>query len=121
MDLVQPSCVNLWVGPVVNGIPYALKRDGLLNVVLTCARDISKTVPHGPRRAEMHEVREAFGRWDDKFQTLLSLAQGCTKWTLLQTPEGPYWTHPNRKFALLGDSAHAMLPYLWVQSRPVYW
>ena len=121
MDLVQPPCFNLWVGPGVNAITYVLKRDGLLNVVLTCAHDISKTVPHGPRRAEINEAREAFSRWDDKFQTLLSLAQRCTKWTLLQTPEAPYWTHPDGKFALFGDSAHARLPYLWVQSRPVYW
>lgn len=119
MDLVQPPYVNHWVGPGANATTYPLKRNCLLNVVLTCACDISKTIQHGLRKAEIHEAREVFGRWDDRFQTLLSLAQGCTKWTLLQTPEAPYWTHPDGKCALLGDSAHAMLPYLWVQSRPV--
>ena len=119
MDLVQPPYVNHWVGPGANAITYALKRNCLLNVVLTCACDVSKTIQHGLRKAEIHEASEVFGRWDDRFQTLLSLAQRCTKWTLLQTPEAPYWTHPDGKCALLGDSAHAMLPYLWIQSRPV--
>ena len=112
VNLVQPPCINLWVGPGAHAMTYALKRDDLLNIVLTCSHDVSTTIQHGPQRAEIAEAREAFSRWDAKFQALLGIAQGCSKWTLFQAPDAAYWTHPDGKFALLGDSAHAMLPFL---------
>ena len=112
VDLIQPPCINLWVGPGAHAMTYALKRDGLLNIVLTCAHDISTTVQHGPQKADIAEARKAFSQWDAKFQSLLSIAQSCSKWTLLQAPIATHWTHPDGKFALLGDSAHAMLPFL---------
>lgn len=111
-SLVKPPCINLWVGPGAHAMTYALKRDGLLNIVLTCAHDISHTVLPGPQKVDIREAREAFKDWDKKFQTLLGLATGCAKWTLLHTPGPAYWVHPDGKFALLGDAAHAMLPFL---------
>ena len=114
VSLVQPPCINLWVGPGAHAMTYALKRDGLLNIVLTCAHDAAQSVEPGPHFVEISEARRAFSRWDEKFQTLLGLAHGCSRWTLFETPESGHWIHPDGKFALLGDSAHAMLPFLWV-------
>ena len=102
LDLVDPPCVNLWVGPGYSAVTYALKRDNLLNIVLTCTHDPAKTVIHSPQRAEISEVREAFQCWDGNFQKLFGLAQGCRKWTLLETPEPAFWTHSDSNFALLG-------------------
>nr|UZP47902.1 FAD binding domain-containing protein [Cladonia uncialis subsp. uncialis] len=112
VDLVQPPCINLWLGPGAHAMTYALKRDSLLNIVLTCAHDVSNTIEHGPRKVEIDEVRNAFTQWDPRFQSILDVAQTCSKWTLLETPEPAFWTHPEGNFALLGDSAHAMLPFL---------
>ena len=78
IHLVQPPCINLWVGPGAHAITYLLKRDDLLNIVLTCSHDISTTVQHDPQRAEIAEAREAFSRWDAKFQALLGIAHGCS-------------------------------------------
>ena len=111
-DLVDPPCVNLWVGPGSFVVTYALKRDNLLNIVMTRAHDPAQTVTHGPQRADVSEVREAFAAWDGRFQKLLGLAQGCSKWTLLETRASASWTHADGNFALLGDAAHAMLPWL---------
>lgn len=111
-DLIQPPSINFWVGPGAHAISYALKRDGLLNIVLTCEHDASTTAQHGPLQADMAEVRQAFSQWDAKFQAVLDIAQGCSKWNLFEAPEATYWTHPDGKFTLLGDSAHAMLPFV---------
>ncbi|KAL8687848.1 MAG: hypothetical protein Q9218_006093 [Villophora microphyllina] len=112
VDLVRPPCLNLWVGPGANAMSYALKRDNLFNVVTTCAHDISTTVQHAPRKVDIEEVRKAFSQWDPKLQALLGIAQECSKWTLFEAPEAASWIHPDGKFALIGDAAHAMLPFL---------
>ena len=112
VNLVQPPCINLWVGPGAHAMTYALKRDGLLNIVLTCAHDPAKSIDHGPQKADIKEAIKAFSHWDENFKTLLGLAQGCSKWNLFEPPKSGPWIHPNGKFALIGDSAHAMLPFL---------
>ena len=68
VDLIQPPCINLWVGPSAHAMTYALKSDGLLNTALTCAHDVSTAVQHGPQRADIAEAREAFSQWDGKLQ-----------------------------------------------------
>ena len=115
-DLVQPPSIKFWVGPGAHAMSYALKRDGLLNIVLTCKHDLSTTSQHGPLQADMAEVRQAFSHWDSKLQALLDIAKECSKWNLFEAPEASYWTHPDGKFTLLGDSAHAMLPFLYVNA-----
>lgn len=117
--LVDPPCINLWVGPGAHAMTYALKRDSLLNIVLTCAHDDSHDVRPGPKFVEIREAQEAFKDWDQNFQTLLGLAQACAKWTLLHPPTPDYWVHTEGRFALLGDSAHAMLPFMYVPSPPL--
>ena len=111
-DLVKTPNINCWVGPEANAVTYSLKKDDILNIVLTRAYGIDEQVRYGPQKIEVSEVRKVFRQWDPRFQTLLSFAQECSKWNLLQPNETPHWTHPNGKFALLGDSAHAMLPFL---------
>lgn len=112
VGLVKPPNINLWVGPDANAVAYLLRKDNLYNIVLTRARDPADSVQHGPQRAEINEVRRAFDQWEPRFKTLLNIAQQCSKWTLFEYSELPRWTHPAGKFALLGDSAHAMLPFL---------
>lgn len=112
VSLVEPPCITLWVGPGAFAMAYAVKKDELFNVVLTCIHDLTETLEQGPQRADINEVKQAFSQWDGKLRLLLDLAQGCGRWNLFETPEPAYWTHPNGKFTVLGDAAHPMLPWL---------
>ena len=112
VDLVQPPCINFWVGPDSFGMAYPLKKDDILSITLTRAHDHLTTVEQAPQRVEIADARHEFSKWNNKFQRVLDLAQGAIKWTLFDTPEVVRWTHPDGKFALLGDSAHVMLPFL---------
>ena len=57
-------------------------------------------------------MRDFFAKWDPRLETLLSIAQETSKWRLQNSEEMKKWGHPSGKFALLGDSCHATLPYL---------
>ena len=112
VDLVQPPCINFWVGPSAFCMAYPLKKDDVLSLTLTCAHDPSTEVEHVPHRVEVADVKRDFSKWNSKFQKVLDLARGCSQWTLFEAPEVAYRTHPDCKFTLLGDSAHVMLPFL---------
>jgi salicylate hydroxylase len=62
----------------------------------------------------IEEMRAFFGNWDLKLKKLLSLAGTCQKWKLQNSDPSalPTWVHPHGTFCLLGDAAHATLPYL---------
>lgn len=111
-DLAHPANVNLWMGPGSHAVTYVVKHDSLLNVALTVPQASHDKTQYGLQRATIPEIRDALQGWDSRFLGLLNLAQDCAKWSLLQAREIENWTHPNRRFALIGDAAHAMVPSL---------
>ena len=62
--------------------------------------------------AEIDEIERSIEQWDPQFRNLFQHAQQVSKWTLAECSDLPSWNHPTKKITLLGDSAHAMLPYL---------
>lgn len=113
-ELLKRASVNLWLGPDAHAVSYLL-RDDILNVVIVCAEKTvpARTIMYGPQQADLDELRDALSTWDPAIQGLLEVGKSdCTMWTLLQINEVPRWSHPHGRFSLIGDAAHAMLPYL---------
>lgn len=104
--------INWWVGPQGNALTYPLKRGGLLNIVTTNVHPPDATVQFAPQPVSQAEVAEAFEGWDPLFHKLLSLTTTCARWTLLHTDMASQWTGEMGNIALIGDAAHAVLPYL---------
>ena len=68
----------------------------------------TSTLPGNPS-----EMRSLFSTWDPLIPKLLSLCTSVFKWRLTTRPQPePSWSHPSATFTLLGDAAHATLPYL---------
>ncbi|KAI1845196.1 hypothetical protein JX265_006966 [Neoarthrinium moseri] len=112
-ELTRQASVNLWMGPDAHGVSYLLRND-ILNVVLVHA-DHSGTqeVMFGPQKADLDELKRVFSGWDPALTELMQVQQSeCTKWTLFQIDELDRWSHDSGRFALIGDAAHAMLPFL---------
>ena len=111
--LVDPPQVLAWYGPGSHAICYQLGKDSIFNIVLTIPDKRSGEAPIlGPQPTDLKTIRRYCATWDPKFQKLLLLAEKALKWNLLQTNELESWVHERGRFALLGDSAHATLPYL---------
>ena len=109
--LVNPPTVHYWLGPNAHAVAYAL-GDGLLNLVLILPNARGAEATFGPQPADMDQIRDSVTDWNSTFRKLLGLAQQASKWPLVECSDLSVWTHPAGKFTLLGDSAHAMLPYL---------
>lgn len=60
----------------------------------------------------LREMREHFAGWDERLTKVISLIHTTLKWPLYSLPCLPTYIHPSSKLLILGDGAHAMLPYM---------
>lgn len=99
---------TLWLGPGRHFVHYPVSAGKLVNVVAI--------VPAGDWRDEswvaegrVADLAAEFLGWDDRIGTLIAAATETKRWALYDRSPLPRWTRG--RLTLLGDSAHAMLPY----------
>lgn len=61
-------------------------------------------------KADREALLKRFRSWPADVRNLLNLSQTWLKWALCSVDASAPWTHGN--VAILGDAAHAMLPYM---------
>jgi salicylate hydroxylase len=94
---IAMECVNLWMFPHAHVVHYPVGKAPKLNLVVIAPKNAS--------------VSSHFANATDKLQLMLSLLSGqSSPWRALYAPRLPKWTRDG--VLLLGDAAHAALPYL---------
>ena len=109
-ELIEHMSNDLWIGPDIFVVGYLLQEDGLYNIVLVAPDTIPEDVDVSEATPE--EMKELLKGWDPRLQALLGVVQQTQKWRMLTSREMEYWGDKDGKFTLLGDAAHASLPYL---------
>ncbi|EUC32993.1 hypothetical protein COCCADRAFT_37114 [Bipolaris zeicola 26-R-13] len=104
--------VNYWIGPDAHAVNYVLRGGKLFNMVLLVPDDM----PAGANTlaGNVEEMRALYKDWDPRIRKLLALCTSVAKWRLMIRPGlDPTWSHTRSSaFTILGDAAHATLPYL---------
>lgn len=108
---VEDPQVNYWIGPDAHAVNYVLRGGKLFNMVLLVPDDM----PAGANTlaGNVEEMRALYKDWDPRIPKLLALCQSVAKWRLMIRPGlDPTWSHASGAYTILGDAAHATLPYL---------
>ena len=94
--------IGLWLGKDIHVVHYPVRSGEEVNVVVT-ARD--------PKRASagFPDVGKKIARWAAPIAALANLT-GWKAWPISEVRPGGRWT--SGPVALLGDAAHAMVPYV---------
>jgi salicylate hydroxylase len=101
--------VQLWMGPNAHLVAYPISNARQINVVAIVPGTWNR--PGWSAPGETSEIKNAFASlgWPGSARMIVGAVDGWRKWALFTIPGGGEWT--DGAIALLGDAAHAMLPF----------
>ena len=101
--------VQLWMGPDAHLVAYPISGARQINVVAVVPGTWNR--PGWSAPGETSEIKNAFAssKWAGPARMMIGAVDGWRKWALFTVPADGQWT--KEAIALLGDAAHAMLPF----------
>lgn len=108
---IMPPVMSVWMGSGRHAVCYYLRGGELLNFAASVeTNEVSEeswTATYPWRK-----LKDDFIGWHKDIQTIIDAAPGdkCFRWSLFCRPPISKWS--TQRTTLLGDSAHATLPYL---------
>jgi salicylate hydroxylase len=99
----------LWMGPHGHVVHYPVRRGELLNIVAHFDSD-AWTEESWTRECDVSEPISTYAGWNAELTRLYPCSERWYKWALYDREPLERWSRG--RATLLGDSAHAMLPYL---------
>jgi salicylate hydroxylase len=100
--------VQLWMGSNAHLVAYPISGGRQINVVAVVPGTWNR--PGWSAAGEVNEIKSAFAsRWPATARMLINAVDEWRRWALFTVPNFGEWS--TGAIALLGDAAHAMLPF----------
>ncbi|KAI8144074.1 hypothetical protein BJV82DRAFT_513499 [Fennellomyces sp. T-0311] len=101
---------NCWIGYRRHIMAYPIRNGELYNLVMSHPGQAA--VGRWNEPGNLEEMKQHYHNFDPIIRRVLDKVEGCLKWTLADLPVLSNWVSPSGRICLIGDAAHAMLPYL---------
>ncbi len=107
-DMTAPR-IQLWMGPDAHLVAYPMSGGDRINLVAVVPG--GWTQPGWNASGDGAEIQRAFAQanWPEPARSMIGTVGRWHKWALFTIPPMAAWHHDTT--ALLGDAAHAMLPF----------
>jgi len=101
---------NCWIGYRRHIMAYPIRNGEMYNIVMSHPGQASVGKWNEP--GDVNEMRDHYKNFDPVIRQLLTHVKTVLKWVLADLPMLPRWVSDSGRVVLIGDAAHAMLPYL---------
>ncbi|KAG2225383.1 hypothetical protein INT45_010019 [Circinella minor] len=101
---------NCWIGYRRHIMAYPIRNGELYNLVMS--HPGAAAVGRWNEPGNLEEMKTHYRHFDPTIRRVLEKVDNCLKWTLADLPVLSNWVSPSGRICLIGDAAHAMLPYL---------
>lgn len=108
-DLGIERDMNAWLGPGRHVIHYYMARGRYLNLAAVVPAHES-ALESWTAQATVDEVMAEFAEWHPQVRGIIAQAQHINRWGLYDRDPLTRWS--SGRVTLLGDAAHAMLPFM---------
>ncbi|KAK7203973.1 hypothetical protein BZA70DRAFT_196864 [Myxozyma melibiosi] len=109
--LMQNPSATSWIGPGGHIMAYPIRNGQLYNMVLLHpAGDEKSGEWNTPATTE--EMLAKYDGWDPLVRKMIAMVPSAMKWKVCYLKELDSWRSRSGKIVLLGDSAHATVPFL---------
>lgn len=107
-EQMDAANVGLWLSPKAHLVHYPIVGGHMMNIVAIVDEPWKEEGWNAPGDAVW--LNQRFARWPREVRDLLAEREDWLKWALCGHDPSQPWT--KGRVALLGDSAHAMLPFM---------
>lgn len=108
--LMNDPNANCWIGPSRHIMGYPVRKKQWYNLVMShpgslAGGKIKETL-------DLKEMRDQFKSFEPRIRKALTHVKTGVKWQLGNLPLLPTWISKSGRVVLMGDAAHAMVPFL---------
>ncbi|KAK1960806.1 FAD binding domain-containing protein [Colletotrichum sublineola] len=105
--------VHLWIGEDRHVMTYTIAAGQSFNMVLSHRDHRDPLTWQTKTQTEiLREMRAEFQGWDPQLTKIIDLIDSTIKWPLMAGTPLENWVAASGRLLILGDAAHAMLPYM---------
>ncbi|KAK2035313.1 FAD binding domain-containing protein [Colletotrichum zoysiae] len=105
--------VHMWIGEDRHVMTYTIAAGHSFNMVLSHRDHRDPSTWQEKTQSEiLREMRAEFQGWDSQLTKIIDLVDATVKWPLMAGTHLENWVADSGRLVILGDAAHAMLPYM---------
>ncbi len=101
---------RLWIGANGHVVTYPVRNSRVLNIVAITPRNVTADLTRRNYDVDSKTITDFYRNWSMDLKLLLNSAESWSGWPLREIDPNGVWARQSA--VLIGDAAHAMLPYL---------
>ncbi|KIX97613.1 uncharacterized protein Z520_06391 [Fonsecaea multimorphosa CBS 102226] len=108
--LLETPGLNFWIGDQRHAMTYPIAGGTSYNMVLSHPETSDPST--WSQQDALTAMKREFNNWDPRLVKVIDMIDATMKWPLVTGIGLSNWVHPTNNLVVLGDAAHAMLPYM---------
>jgi salicylate hydroxylase len=108
--LIKNPTASCWIGHGGHVMAYPIRQGTLYNFVMCHPGSVS--IGNRNETVSLDELKKKYRDWDPVLMRIIDKIPECLKWQNAEIEKLETWVSRSGKVVLMGDAAHAMVPYM---------